>query len=297
MAERVLHWELNLDDPRAPSQDVWARMTPEQRAEVVDSLPSEFPPNEASPPEGDHHYATYSTARETLSRWFRERGRNVYVSGNLPVYYPGERMCSPDVIAVLDVAPHPRPSWIVSHEGGRGLDLALEVIVSGRRRKDLQDNVSRYARLAISEYFVFDFTRQSLVAYRLAEPGRYERQLPQAGHYRSEVLGLNLSLDAGRLRFSYGDAALPAPGELLDRLSHLANDAEQRAAELAHSLEEEQQRREEEQRRREEEQRRREEEQHRREEEQRRREAAEAEVERLRAELEALRGRTGPSQG
>lgn len=277
MAERIALWKLDLDDPRAPSQEDWARMTAEQRAEVVASLPSEFPPSEASPPEGDHHYAAYSTARETLSRWFRERGRDVYVSGNLPVYYPGEPMFSPDVIAVLDVDPRPRPSWIVSHEGGRGLDFAIEVIVSGRRRKDLQDNVSRYARLGIAEYFVFDFTRQTLVAYRLAEPGRYERQLPQAGHYTSQVLSLNLSLDAGRLRFSYGDAALPAPGELLERLSQLANGAEQRAAELARSLEDEQHRREDEQRRREE--------------EQRRRELAEAEVERLRAELEALRGR------
>jgi Uma2 family endonuclease len=254
-------------------------MSPEQRAEVVESLPSEFPPSEASPPEGDHHYAAYSTARETLSRWFRERGRNVYVSGNLPVYYPDEPMFSPDVIAVVDVDPHPRPSWIVSHEAERGLDFALEVIVSGRRRKDLHDNVFRYARLGIAEYFVFDFTRQTLVAYRLVEPGGYERQLPQAGHYSSEVLGLDLSLDGGRLRFSYGDAALPAPSELLSRLSGLANDAEQRAAELARRLEEEQRGREEEQRRREE--------------EQRGREAAEAEVERLRAELEALRRGTG----
>lgn len=257
-------------------------MTEEQRAAVVDNLPSDFPPSEASPPEGDHHYAAYSTARETLSRWFRERGRNVYVSGNLPVYYPDESMFSPDVIAVLDVDPHPRPSWIVSHEGGRGLDFALEVIVSGRRRKDLRDNVVRYARLGIAEYFVFDFARQNLVAYRLVESDRYERQLPQAGHYFSEVLGLNLSLDAGRLRFSYGEAALPAPAELLERLSLLANDAEQRATELARTLEEEQRLREEEQRLREE--------------EQRRREAAEAALSRVQTELEALQSGRDPSR-
>lgn len=274
-SDRASHWTVDPDDPRAPPAAMWVRMTEEQRAAVVDNLPSEFPPSEANPPEGDHHYATYSTARETLSRWFRERGRNVYVSGNLPVYYPDESMFSPDVIAVLEVDPRPRPSWIVSHEGGRGLDFALEVIVSGRRRKDLRDNVVRYARLGIAEYFVFDFTRQNLVAYRLIESSRYERQLPQAGHYFSEVLGLNLSLDAGRLRFSYGEAALPAPAELLERLSLLANDAEQRATELARTLEEEQRLREE---------------------EQRRREAAEAELSRVRAELEALRSSRDPSR-
>lgn len=42
-------------------------------------------------------------------------------------------MFSSDVMAVLDVAAHPRPSRIVSKEG-KGLDLAIEVIVLGRRR-------------------------------------------------------------------------------------------------------------------------------------------------------------------
>src|SRR4029453_18068084 len=94
-----------------------------------------------------------ANARSTLSRWYRKHGRRVYVSGNLPVYYPNERMFSPDVIAVTEVEPHERPSWIVSNEGGRGLDFAMEIVVSGRRRKDLKDNVERYARLGISEYF------------------------------------------------------------------------------------------------------------------------------------------------
>lgn len=254
---------------------MWARMSPSERERVVSELPSEFPPSESSPPEGDHHYETYSTARETLSRWFRERGRRVYVSGNLPVYYPGERMFSPDVIAVLDVEPRPRDSWIVSKEGDRGLDFALDVIVSGRRRKDLQENVDRYARLGIAEYFVFDFAKRSLRAYRLTAEGRYERTLPQLGLYSSAVLGLELSLEEWRLRFSLGFAPLLDTAELLSNRASLANAAELRAMELEAALEDEQ--------------RRREEEQHLREEEQRLRHEAEAEVAKLREELERLR--------
>jgi Uma2 family endonuclease len=244
-------------------------MTPEERAHVVATLPSDFPPNEANPPEGDRHYQAYSTARETLTRWFRERGKSVYVSGNLPVYYPGERMFSPDVIAVLDVEPHDRESWIVSNESGRGLDFALEIIVSGKRRKDLKDNVERYAKLEISEYFVFDRSRSSLYAYRLpaASPSgaarQYERLVPQAGRYGSQVLGLDLMLDDGKLRFSLGDAQLLDPSELLGKLEGLLNGAEQRATALEAALEEEQ----------------------------KHREAAEAEVRALRAELERLRPR------
>lgn len=167
MASPDTLWRVDPLDPRAPPQSLWDQMSEDERAAIVDALPSDFPVSESSPPEGDRHYEAYTMARETLSRWFRDRGRRVYVSGNLPVYYPGETMFSPDVIAVMDVEPHQRESWIVSREGGRGLDFALEVIVSGRRRKDLQENVERYARLGIAEYFVFDRSRSMLRAYRL----------------------------------------------------------------------------------------------------------------------------------
>lgn len=253
-------WQLDPNDPRAPSREVWARMSDAERAFVVATLPSEFPPNDANPPEGDRHYEAYANARDTLGRWFRERGKSVYVSGNLPVYYPNERMFSPDVIAVLDVDPHPRDSWIVSSEG-RGLDFAMEVIVSGRRRKDLRDNVRRYSSLGISEYFVFDRARMSIHAYRLGADRSYSRLMPQAGRYSSDVLGLDLSLDGDQLRFSLGDAPLLNQGELIAKLGSMMNGAEQRAKNLESALEEEQ----------------------------RLREEAEAELRRLRAELEALR--------
>lgn len=246
-------WRLDPDDPRAPSREVWERMSEAERQRVVDELPSDFPVSESSPPEGDHHYQAYSVARETLNRWFKERGRSVYISGNLPVYYPGERMFAPDVVAVVDVDPHQRESWIVNREGNRGLDFALEVIVSGRRRKDLKDNVIRYASLGIAEYFVYDYSKKALYGYRLPADGKsYQRMVPQEGRYASAVLGLDLSLEAGRLRFSVANAPLLDSGEVLSKLGALVNDAEARAIELEAALEEEQRRREEEQRRREE---------------------------------------------
>src|SRR5690606_4275577 len=187
-------------------------------------------------------------------------------------------------IAVMDVDPHPRNSWIVSAEGGRELDFALEVIVSGERHKDLRDNVIRYAALGIREYFVFDFTRATLHAHYLQDSGHYQRALPQAGMFTSHVLGLQLSVEERRLRFSIDGAPILAPIEMVTKLSTLVGDATARALELEAALEEEQRKREEEQRKREEEQRK-------REEEQRKREAIEAENERLRAELEELRSR------
>jgi len=95
MTQPMAHWIVDPDDPRAPPREVWERMTDAERAAIVEQLPSEFPVSETNPPEGDRHWNELADARQTLSRWFRKAGRRMYVSGNLPVYYPGEAMFSP----------------------------------------------------------------------------------------------------------------------------------------------------------------------------------------------------------
>src|SRR3989442_7955951 len=92
VTQRSETWIVDPDDPRAPPADVWERMTPEQRARVVESLPSEFPLNEAFPPEGDRHWNPQVSARRTLERYFARSGRSGYVGAGLPVYYPAQRM-------------------------------------------------------------------------------------------------------------------------------------------------------------------------------------------------------------
>jgi Uma2 family endonuclease len=290
MTQSAPDWVIDPDDPRAPPTEVWKQLSPEQRAVVVASLPTDFPASEASPPEGDDHLDAFTEPRDGLRRWFRGRGRTIYIAGNLPIYYPGERMFSPDLIAVDGAEQRQRDSWIVDAESGKGLDAAIEIVVRGDRKKDLQRNVERYAALGIPEYYLFDRRHVTLIAWELDDGGRtYRRRLAQNGRFASAVLGLDLWLDGNRLRFSVGDAAVPYATELIDRMTRLSTEAHQRVEVLEAELASEQQRREEEQQRREEEQQRREEEQQRREEEQQRREAAEAEVARLRAELEKLR--------
>jgi Uma2 family endonuclease len=236
---RVPPYRVDPDDPRAPPQEVWERLTPEERAHIVDSLPSEFPVSEASPPEGDFHYEAKTRAREVLGGYFARIGRKVYLGSELPVYYPGEPMFAPDVIAVVDVEPHARMRWAVSAEG-KGLDLALEIHVAGDRRKDLEKNVERFARLGIREYFLFDRGRLRLTGWRLEEGRRvYRPILPQHGVYPSEVLGLELQLEDERLRFFHGGAALPEANELITRLERMVEGAEAHRAEEARLREEE----------------------------------------------------------
>jgi len=231
---------LDPHDPRAPTLEQWEAMSDSARRQVVDALPSEFP--RLHPPEGDRHRIPKERALESLREYFRRLRRRVYLSSELPVYYPGERIFGPDVLAVLDVEPHPRERWVVADEG-RGLDFVLEVHVSGDRAKDLEENVTKYARLGIPEYFVYEPTRARLFGYRLV-PGRAEYQpiVPQEGRWTSTTLGLDLAMEGQRIRFYHGSAALPEAEELIVRLGAMIDDIVTREEETARQLEAERKR-------------------------------------------------------
>jgi hypothetical protein len=272
-------YHIDPEDPRAPPLEVWERLSAAERARILDELPSEV---ELGPPEGDAHRVPKQRALEALETFFRRAGRRVYLSSELPVYYPGERMFAPDLIAVLDVDPHERRSWVVAHEG-RGLDFALEVTLSGSRRKDLEDNVVRFAALGIPEYFVFDRPQRRIHGYRLAPSGTgYATVVPQQGRWPSGVLGLDLGVEDDRFRFYVGSAVVPEVGELLDRANQIAGKLQDRVGELELLLQQADERLEIEQRQREQDQR-----QH--EQDQRQREIAEQRVAELEAELARLR--------
>jgi Uma2 family endonuclease len=211
------------------------------------SLPSEIP---LALPEGDPHRLPKTRAIETLSEFYRRLRRRVYLSAELPVYYPDEPMFAPDLLAVLDVEAHERMSWVTSHEH-KGLDFVLEINVSGDRKKDFEDNVVRYARLGIPEYFALDVPRTRLVGWRLASPdaGSYVPIVPQSGRWASRVLELDLSIEGGQLRFFHGTAPLPDARELIVRLSSMVDEAIGRADQEARRAEEEARRAEEEARR------------------------------------------------
>lgn len=232
------------NDPRAPTREQWTHLSSEERARVVATLPVGVPLS-VKPPEGDVHRKVKQGALTALDDFFRRAGRKIYLSSELIVFFPDESAFVPDLIAVLDVEPHDRMRWVVDVEG-KGIDFALEVLVAGDARKDLERNVERYARLGIHEYFVFDRARLRLHGYRLpatdrvgASPAGYQRVVPQAGHFPSMVLGLDLVLDGDRLRFFAGNAPLEDADEMIARLGAMLDKVIAREAELTAQLEEE----------------------------------------------------------
>ena len=211
-------------DPRSPSQEQWDRMPANERARVVAMLPAEVP-WELQPPEGDPHWDAKAMTRTTLDDFFERTGRRIYISSELAVFYPNEARFSPDILAVLDVELRKRTRWTVTDEG-RGLDLVIEVYFAGDKAKDYELNVERYARLGITEYFIFDRGQLNLRGYRLSAPtaGRvtkprvYQPILPQGGHYASQILGLELAVEGERLRFYAGTAAVLDANERIAKL-------------------------------------------------------------------------------
>jgi Uma2 family endonuclease len=230
-------------DPRAPAMAEWERMLPDERARVVAMLPVEVP-LDLLPNEGDPHRKAKRGVLDALDGFFRRTGRKIYLSSELSIYYPGERRFAPDLLAVTDVEPHERSSWVVATEG-KGLDFVLEVHVAGDRKKDEKTNVERYARLGIQEYFYFDRARLRVAGYHLPSTSArtYQRIVPQAGRYASGVLGLDLALEGSRLRFFAGSAPLEDADETIARLGSMLDnviegqeEAERLAVELASKL-------------------------------------------------------------
>lgn len=222
--------------PTVPSVEEWRAMSPEARLDFQVAVNEALTPPAELMSEGTPHKRVKSQTVDALGLHFRTIGRSVYIGEDLAVLYPGEKPFSPDIMAVQDVEPSDdddeRMTWVVADEG-KGIDLALEVLHRGDRNKDLVENVERYARLGIAEYFVYDHARQRIHGYRLIAPssGRYQPIIPQLGRFASGVLALDLAIIDDRLQFLAGEGALPQSADMIRRLQEMVSNIESKANE------------------------------------------------------------------
>src|SRR5262245_24817005 len=165
--------------------------------------------------ETDVHIDALIYLREALRDHFRDASQ-VYVAGNMFLYYEeGEPTAcvAPDVFVVLGVGKHERRTYRLWEEG-QPPAVVFEITSRGSRLEDLGTKRAVYAMLGVREYFIYDplgeYLRPPLQGYRLHE-GEYQRLLlTGAEGLTSQVLGLELRVEAGRLRVSD-----PATGERL----------------------------------------------------------------------------------
>ena len=217
----------------APTAEEWRALAPAEREQFLVRVLDALSDPVAAMSEGRPHKKAKTRALDRLGLHFSAVGRAVYLAEEMAVVYPGEAAFTPDVLAVVDVVEpedDQRMAWVVADEG-KGVDLVLEVLHHGDRNKDLVENVERYAGLGIAEYFVYDRARQRIHGFRLppAGPRRYQHIIPQVGRYASVVLGLDLAVTGGNLRFFLGEAELPGTADLLGRLHGMVEELNAKA--------------------------------------------------------------------
>jgi Uma2 family endonuclease len=148
---------------------------------------------------------------------------NVYVSGNLLLYYEPEnkrRHVSPDVFIVKGVEKKVRDYYLLWQEG-KGPDAIIEMTSSSTRKEDTTKKFKLYRDvLKVREYFLFDprgdYLKPTLQGYRLSRR-EYVPIAPVANRLPSSVLGLHLERSGTDLRFFD-----PETGEWLPTLQEQA---------------------------------------------------------------------------
>jgi Uma2 family endonuclease len=183
----------------------------------------EYPEADGRPmAESDLHRDLMFYVINLLRRYFT--GQQVYVSGNLLLYYEEgnpRKSVAPDCFVVWGVAPHRRNICKLWQEG-HGPKVVFEVTSKTTQREDQLYKMGLYARLGVEEYYLYDPTADyldpPLLGYQQAgggfvpmQPQNQELVLgglafpPEPGEppeYVSPLLGLRLALDEDNvLRF------------------------------------------------------------------------------------------------
>ncbi|MEA5623364.1 Uma2 family endonuclease [Nostoc sp. UHCC 0251] len=203
--------------------------------EYIPVTPIEYPDEDGKPmAEGDIQFSYLTYVINALGIHFQNHP-DVYVAGNLFIYYEKnypESVVAPDVFVVFGVENRDRRSYKTWEENNQTPDFVLEITSKTTRSKDQGAKKGIYAFLGVSEYFQYDptgdYLNPQLQGLHLVD-GNYfpvaANTLPDGTvSLPSEVLGLELRLEAGKLRF-YN----PATGQTL--LTHEEEATARQAAE------------------------------------------------------------------
>ena len=193
-------------------------VTPTQSPAVAEVF---YPESDGQPmAETDVHRDLMVDLIAMLREYFRD-DPHIYISGNLFLYYQEgnpRRVVAPDVFVVKGISGGRRRIYKLWEEG-QPPDVVFEVTSPSTRSEDLRTKHELYARLGVTEYFLFDplgeYLRPPLQGHRLAQD-HYVTLRPAAdGSLRSAVLGLELHPRGESLRLfdPEGQRWLPPPQE------------------------------------------------------------------------------------
>ena len=198
-----------------------------------------YPGPDSRVSESTRHAEASNYAFDALRVWFLDRPDTLVANDLVMLFEEGnpKAALSPDAMVIFGVGNPDRSSYKVWEEGDAVPALALEVLSARTWRKDIRVKPGLYAALGVREFWLFEPFGPHLAGHRLDKDG-YRRIRPlRDGALRSEVLGLDVVVQDGRLRLRN-----PVGGEILpDHLQseimraeaeQRAERAERRAAEL-----------------------------------------------------------------
>ena len=169
----------------------------------IDDLTIEYPSSDGEPmAESDWQYTPLTDTVSTLRVHYRNRS-DVYVAGDMLIYYRMNRndvRAAPDVFAVFGATSnHPRDSWLVWREG-KAPDFVMEIASSSIWQRDATEKRRIYADMGVTEYVRFDPTGNyftpALVLERLDGTEYRERPLTTGddGNLRAHSTVLELDI-------------------------------------------------------------------------------------------------------
>lgn len=171
------------------------------------TVPIEYPSSDGKPmAETDDHRQAMLDLIARLTAHFASR-RDVYVSGNLLVYYEQgnvNRHLSPDCFVVFGVPNHNRDTFRTWDEQAVP-SVVFEVTSKTTRRDDTETKFAVYQNVwRVDEYFLFDPTEEylspPLAGYRRVRGALQPIKPNKDDSLASRRLGLTLFCDAGQLR-------------------------------------------------------------------------------------------------
>lgn len=165
-----------------------------------------YPETDGKPmTETDKHRREMTALIEALIAYFNATP-NVYVSGNLMLYYEEgnpSASISPDVFVVKGISKKERRVYKLWEEG-KAPDVTLEITSRSTRLEDLGTKRALYAEFGVAEYFIYDpyqeYLKPPLQGYRLEKDAYVPIAADAQGRLYSNVLELALQITQGDLR-------------------------------------------------------------------------------------------------
>lgn len=178
-----------------------------------------YPGPDGRMPESMLHAEATNYAFDALRVWFRDRPDTLVANDLLMLFEEGNPAAAlaPDAMVVFGAGGSNRTSYKVWREGHAVPAFALEVLSASTWRKDVRVKPGLYAALGVRELVLFEPFGPELAGFAL-EGTVYApvRTLPDGG-LPSRVLGLDVVVEDGRLRFRN-----PETGEILPEHLRLA---------------------------------------------------------------------------